>query len=613
MRSKYTHTKEFQMNKGTENYTRPIVGALMIVTLLYAQGSGYLSQKLMVENNIRDRVKEALSKVIDSHKYVINVDVELEILDEVNEKITVFAPRESDKGSEQQASPAEKTAEALVRIQEKMIQETPSQEESYSIGLPIPGFEVDVVRPKTESMPLTESKPISPRTMQPIEQNSNRVIEEDREVVDKVLSRTRPSRAVIKRMELALILQEGAAPELIENIRQLTMAASKFDRDRGDKLTIMTASFKERRDQRSAEQIMLKNIAEKIDDLEQKRVSESSNWREDIETYKEVITQRREEDLKLLETQLEEIDKKRLQEAAEYEKKELARKDSVRNSKLETEIQALRDMLSVNQSQEKEQAQELDSTRFAMLDNELQTLRKMLLQAMLKDSADAQKQAQAKIEAELEERELEKATRDSLIAEKIAALDAVQAEYNALEAEASSGMDTKTIMIVALAIVVVALGAMMLLQKRSTPQQGYPPMPPYPYPPPHRRRRKKKKKPAPVKEVVEEKEPAVEEKEPAVEEKNSDTGSSDEDKSGASDDNDDNEDNGDNLSLNDDPNVLKSEIDDIRKSIVSMSVGQPGRTSTIVKEWLEQPAPEAPAVEEAPAEDSGEGEEEKSE
>ena len=610
MRSKYTHTKEFQMNKGTENYTRPIVGALMIVTLLYAQGSGYLSQKLMVENNIRDRVKEALSKVIDSHKYVINVDVELEILDEVNEKITVFAPRESDKGSEQQASPAEKTAEALVRIQEKMIQETPSQEESYSIGLPIPGFEVDVVRPKTESMPLTESKPISPRTMQPIEQNSNRVIEEDREVVDKVLSRTRPSRAVIKRMELALILQEGAAPELIENIRQLTMAASKFDRDRGDKLTIMTASFKERRDQRSAEQIMLKNIAEKIDDLEQKRVSESSNWREDIETYKEEITQRREEDLKLLETQLEEIDKKRLQEAAEYEKKELARKDSVRNSKLETEIQALRDMLSVNQSQEKEQAQELDSTRFAMLDNELQTLRKMLLQAMLKDSADAQKQAQAKIEAELEERELEKATRDSLIAEKIAALDAVQAEYNALEAEASSGMDTKTIMIVALAIVVVALGAMMLLQKKSTPQQGYPPMPPYPYPPPHRRRRKKKKKPAPVKEVVEEKESAVEEKEPAVEEKNSDTDSSDEDKSGAS---DDNEDNGDNLSLNDDPNVLKSEIDDIRKSIVSMSVGQPGRTSTIVKEWLEQPAPEAPAVEEAPAEDSGEGEEEKSE
>ena len=68
------------------------------------------------------------------------------------------------------------------------------------------------------------------------------------------------------------------------------------------------------------------------------------------------------------------------------------------------------------------------------------------------------------------------------------------------------------------------------------------------------------------------------------------------------------------LSPDDDPNVLKSEIDDIRKSIVSMSVGQPGRTSTIVKEWLEQPAPEAPAqVEEAPPEDTGESEEESSE
>ena len=48
------------------------------------------------------------------------------------------------------------------------------------------------------------------------------------------------------------------------------MAAAKFDRNRGDKLTIMTASFRERRDQRSAEQIMLKNIAEKIELLEQK-------------------------------------------------------------------------------------------------------------------------------------------------------------------------------------------------------------------------------------------------------------------------------------------------------------------------------------------------------
>ena len=602
------------MNKG-KKHIKAIIGVVIGVALLSAQASGYLSQKLMVENDIRDRVKEALSKVIDSHKYVINVDVDLEILDEVNEQITVFAPRESGRSQAVESSPAERTAEALVKIQNKMVQDNQTEQESYSIGLPIPGFEVDVVRPKTSSSrPLTESNPISPKTMDPMDSPSQESAEEDRDVVDKVLSRKRPSRAIVKRMELSLILQEGAAPELIENIRQLTMAASKFDRDRGDKLTIMTASFKERRDQRSAEQIMLKNIAEKIDLLEQKRASESTNWREDIENYKEEISVRREEDLALLETQLEELDKKRLQEAAEYEKRELSRKDSIRNSKLESEINALKDMLAVNQSTEKAKATALDSTRFAMLDNELQSLRKMLLQAMLQDSLEAQNQAQAQIEAELQEREKEKAARDSLIAEKIAALDAVQADLDALEAEASSGLDTKTIMLFAFGAVIAALIAMMVLQRRSGPQQAYPPMPYPPYPPPRPRKRRKKKKPAAQQEQKEEKKeeeqkpkepsekPEVKEEEVAAETTSEDSVSSDEN-------------DGEQHSLEDDPNVLKSEIDDIRKSVVSMSVGQPTRTSTIVKEWLEQPAPEAPSPEpeESSAGDSDGDEEESSE
>ena len=98
----------------------------------------------MVENNIRDRVKDALSKLIESHKYVINVDVELEVLEEVNEQFTYYAPRERDKKKET-LSPAEETANALKQIQEKMIQDDlESQNDRYSIGLPIPGFEVDV-------------------------------------------------------------------------------------------------------------------------------------------------------------------------------------------------------------------------------------------------------------------------------------------------------------------------------------------------------------------------------------------------------------------------------------------------------------------------------------
>ena len=93
------------MKKGT-NFFIPITSVVAAITILFSQGDGYLSQKLMVENNIRDRVKDALSKLIESHKYVINVDVELEVLEEVNEQFTYYAPRTKDKNQEV-LSPAE--------------------------------------------------------------------------------------------------------------------------------------------------------------------------------------------------------------------------------------------------------------------------------------------------------------------------------------------------------------------------------------------------------------------------------------------------------------------------------------------------------------------------
>ena len=55
--------------------------------------------------------------------------------------------------------------------------------------------------------------------------------------------------------------------------------------------------------------------------------------------------------------------------------------------------------------------------------------------------------------------------------------------------------------------------------------------------------------------------------------------------------------------------MVRSEINDIRKSVVSMSVGQPDRTTTIVKEWLEQPEPATPAEEEPEAAGDSEAEE----
>ena len=596
------------MSKGIK-HSKPILGMLLAASLAIGQGGvSYLSQKLLVENTIKDRIQDALSKIIDSHKYVVNVSVELEIMDEVEEQITVLSPRRQVQ--KQAISPAEETAQVLLEMQAQMMEESEAERNQYSIGLPIPGFEVDISERKTTKKPLPKPRPMTPETMRPMDETPQDVEHAD-PGVDKVLRSKRPARAEIRKMELSLILQEGAAPELIENIRQLTMAASKFDRSRGDKLTIMTASFKERRDKRSAEQIMLKNIAEKIDILEQKRIAENTDWRTDIENYRADEEKRRETDKKFFEDQLTQMEEQAKLQAYEQEKKDMMLRDSMKMANLNNEISALRDLLTVSKiedSTKKESRQsKLDSSRFAVLDNELQGLRQMLLRSMLQDSVEAQKQAQMEIEKELSAREKEKAKRDSLLAEKIAALDAVQGDLDALQVEMESGLDSSTWIMIILGILstlmLIAL-VFVLLKNKSGP-----PMPPYMYgPPPRPRPRRKppvKKKKAVAKKKVEPKKDDKKEKEtPVTEKPKEETAKETEtpppvtatagEPSEAS------------VPVEDDPNVVRSEIDDIRKSVVSMSVGQPDRTTTIVKEWLEQPAP-APPESEAAAESGGDG------
>ena len=592
------------MSKGIK-HSKPILGILLAASLAIGQGGiSYLSQKLLVENTIKDRIQDALSKIIDSHKYVVNVSVELEILDEVEEQITVLSPRR--QGQKQAISPAEETAQVLLEMQAQMMEESETEKNRYSIGLPIPGFEIDISERKTAKKQKPKPRPMAPETMRPMDETPQGVEHAD-PGVDKVLRSKRPARAEIRKLELSLILQEGAAPELIENIRQLTMAASKFDRSRGDKLTIMTASFKERRDKRSAEQIMLKNIAEKIDILEQKRIAENTDWRTDIENYRTEEEKRRESDKKFFQDQLTQMEEQAKLQAYEQEKKDMMLRDSMKMANLNNEISALRDLLVVSKSEDSTKKEDrhskLDSSRFAVLDNELQGLRQVLLRSMLQDSVEAQKLAQVEIEKELSAREQEKAKRDSLLAEKIAALDAVQGDLDALQVEMGSGLDSSTWIMIILgalsALMLIAL-VFVLLKNKSGP-----PMPPYMYgPPPRPRPRRKppvKKKKAVAKKKVESKKDDKKEKETPVTEKpveetaeKTETPPPAEEPLEAS------------VPVEDDPNVVRSEIDDIRKSVVSMSVGQPDRTTTIVKEWLEQPAP-APPESEAAAESGGDG------
>ena len=604
------------------------LAVFLLSALLIGQGSGYLAQKLMVENNIRERIKDALSKIIDSNKYVINVDIDLDISDEVEEQITVL----SEKNSNQSANdmPEEKTIveESLSSIQQSIESEEESSQSGYSVGLPIPGFEMDFTNSNKASKKAEEPKPpvMSVETKKPIEV-TDKSSSSNEPRVDKILSRTRPSRAEVKKMYISLILQEGAAPELIENIRQLTMAAAKFDRNRGDKLTIMTASFRERRDQRSAEQIMLKNIAEKIELLEQKREIEENTqdatWKDELTRYREEEAARREDDRKFFEGQISQLEQQAKDRAYAQEKKDMLLRDSLKLKKLNDEIVALKSMLKSAEKRDSlktvSKQERIDSLRYVSLSTELDELAKSLQTAVVSKSKDEEVKAKRKIQAEMAEREKQKEEREQEIADKIRELDSVQEELDKLhqDIEKESG-NTFIILIVLGALVFILIAALIFVLLRNNSRQA--PVPPWMMPPPPRRPRRKRRE-APNKEKESKQNSKTEEpasksqsEEPVVTppapqpEQSADQEVTDANK----------EESQPESSLppssDNDPDVVRSEINDIRKSVVSMSVGQPDRTTTIVKEWLEQPEPTPPAEpeQEAPAADAdSDGSEEK--
>ena len=576
---------------------------LSLAGLLVGQGSGYLAQKLMVENNIRERVRDALSKIVDNNKYVINVDVDLEISDEVEEQITVLAERGGQKIAELKPLETDDAGKSLSSLQQSIDVEENVEKSSYSVGLPIPGFEMDFTKSNKKSKKSGKPAPpiISVDTKNPIQVTSSET-EITQPRVDKVLSRTRPSRAEVKKMYISLILQEGAAPELIENIRQLTMAASKFDRNRGDKLTIMTASFREKRDQRSAEQIMLKNIAEKIESLEQKREfeenSQDATWKDELTRYRDEESSRREEDRKFFEGQISQLEQQAKNKAYAQEKKEMLLRDSLKLKKLNDEIIALRLMLMSSDRRDSlksiSKQERLDSLRYANLSGELDDLAKSLQVAVSSKSKEEEVVAKRKIQNEMADRERQKEEREKEISDKIRELDNVQEELDRLHEDMEKESGNTVIILIGLGVLVfLLLVALIFIMLRNNNRQA--PIPPWMMPPPPRRPRPRKKE---AKKEKKEETAAAPQPQPQPQQVAATESNSDKDKESSPP-----------ALSDDDPDVVRSEINDIRKSVVSMSVGQPDRTTTIVKEWLEQPEPAPP---EEP-EESGDSEAEEAE
>ena len=465
------------MKRGHKIYPFIWLFVLSLSLLLGQQNSSYLTQKLMVESDLRSRIASALSKIIDDQKYVIDVDVNIEVTGEKEEQITIIP---SDRAIYDEASALEELTTIIGKAAPK--DGSDPESEFSSMGLPIPGFDFEVEAEPQVSQESSNEGQQGPGMVVPIQEPGNKA----ERVQSKTLTKRVPAIAAVKRLQISIILQEGAAPELIENIRQIVMVASRFDRTRGDVLSIMTASFKERRDEKTAEQVLLKNIADKLEMLQ-------SGEGDDALTRS--IEQEISGPLLELKEQLNNLERRGAADKFEYERKTALLRDSLQLRALKGEITSLKNALS-----------------FA---NEARV--------------------------------------DSQLTNRIAMLDSVQLglEQEIEDVESSSALIILVSILGALVVVLLVLVIILLFKKNQGPKQ--PPMPmPWPYPPPPLRR-KKKRKSVPVA----------------------------------------------NNEPQEDPDVIRGEIGEMRQSVVSMSVGQPKTATRIVKEWIEddvvpEPEPEAP-------------------
>ena len=417
------------MNKGVDMVKRSkrvFVFTLtlgLIVTISLGQTNGYLAQKLMIENDLRKRIANALEKVIDNRKYVVDVSIDLEISSAI-ENQTTYSPSGSDDNALESLQGAENLLNAA---------DTPSR---GSVGLPIPGFDF-TVEPPTKDLETAASNESAPMES-PSKPN----------IVSRTQTETRPAMASVRNMEISIIIQEGAAPELIENIRQVVMVASRFNRPRGDVLSIMTASFKERRDQKTAEQVLLKNIAEKLESLESQRERLGEvDWKQELENYKDSEAERRQEDRLYFQSKLAEFETAARDQSYDQEKEAILRQDSVRLQALNEEIQNLKAFLGTED---------------------------------LTDSAATE--VQSSVQQKLDEKE----SLDSQIAEKIAELDRIQSGLDNQPRSSGGGAGIKTGTVVfisllsALVFILVVVLVFILMNK---PKQQIPPPPWMMYPP----------------------------------------------------------------------------------------------------------------------------------
>jgi len=329
----------------------------------------------------------------------------------------------------------------------------------------------------------------------------------------------------------------------------VTMVASHFNRERGDKLQVMTADFQgANKDKPDTEQLLLRSIAEKMTAIEARQKEDAENKRvKELEISQEKMrleqANKEARDAELARIRQEEAQKQKDHEA---ELARLRQQEEQRITQRENELRDLREqeenrlaeerrqIFEAQQSQAQDRLRQ-DSLRLALLTEQLNDLKKQL------SAVDLEEEQRLKLELEQKRREAEK----SAIKERE---DKLKQQMNDLENQRLQATmipededNLLWVLIIGAAVLVglaVIVGALMG-GRRSTPE-----------PPPPHDMVQEKVEPEPKPEVK------VEPEEEVVQEEQID------------------------------PELI-DEVDSIKKSVVSLAVSKPGSASNIVKEWLQ--------------------------
>ncbi len=611
------------------------ITSLMLISQVFAlpdTNKEVLSQKILLENTIHQRVSDAVYRILRHENFIVNVNVIMEATPSQQYTTVYETPGVKGKVSPEQeiysqsvkkaaglplstssaASDVEAKKTRTVLKKRPIKTDTPSDIPGFP-GIQSPGFELyeeevpveddnteDVVYAAAEDLDRVASVNDTTKTEVAAEAiltlDENEVIleediqsvaeqKEDQSLTDytetgsprmsrhTVASISGPSLKV-KKMELTVILEDPISPQIIENIRTVAMVAAHFNRERGDKLQVMTADFQGTTDNKpDTEQLLLKSIAEKMTAIEARQKVETENKRiKDLEAEQERMkleqANKAAQDAEMERIRREEAEKQKEHEA------ELARIRQEEADRVEAREQELRDLRQQEENRLAEERRELfeaqqtqarerlrqDSLRLALLSEQLDDLKNQL------SAVDLEEEQRLKLELEQKRREAEKNAikeREDKLKQQMDALDNQRLQATMLPEKED---DLLWLFIIGAGVLVglaIIIGALMGGRRRTPdlpPSSGE--MPPAPVEP----------------EEPEEQLEPEEEEFPEPEE---------------------------------DPELV-GEVDSIKKSVVSLAVSKPGSASSIVKEWLQDTGtPEEEETEDEPVEEETNGKKKK--